>query len=698
MNSSLTTRPQFGVAFVPKPNYQATLHAEIKAIPGPPGPPGPAGPTGEPGPGTNWRGSVPSAPGDLPPVGEQGDAFISLDTQHAWVWADSSPARTIPGWFDAGQVVGPQGPQGVPGPSGATGPQGPTGATGAAGPQGNPTAIADEGASLGSQPTLNFVGAGVTASVDGANSRVNVTIPGGAPQTPWTSNIDGAGKYLFNPSSISINSAYLDPLSRGHLNVTQSGYNDGIYIVCPTADYNASILFANDLGYQSQIYWMGSGNGADSNLLLFNGGNGNIRFGAGSGSFVQILNSETVCKVGVGTKTPAYTLDVAGDCNVSGVFRVNGTPLSVGGAQTPWHSDIDGGGFSLSNVLNITANAAITATTTIRAPSGFTGQGLNVDDVNGTTMCAVGSHVGSNPGVYGFSWDKTNENINLSTAGTARWKIGAAGHILAFADNLYDIGASGATRPRNIYLGGTVTAGVSFNCGATSGFVFATRTKILSPADGKLQFTNNAGTGFTMVNLGVTTNAAPALRMTGAALDIRLGDDTGYAALNSGAHSVSGNLTFGTDNSYDIGAAGATRPRTLYVGTSIGIATSPSAMVHLAGGAAYVKADSSGTAAGASMLSLTVDNREWQVVAGGSTSGYNRFSIYDSTGSAFRLEILSTGYTAFNLQKAADDTCLFTNGSASGSMYAYINEAGNTLVFRVKYSTGTIKGGSIALT
>ena len=98
------------------------------------------------------------------------------------------------------------------------------------------------------------------------------------------------------------------------------------------------------------------------------------------------------------------------------------------------------------------------------------------------------------------------------------------------------------------------------------------------------------------------------------------------------------------------------------------------------------------------MLSLTVDNREWQVVAGGSTSGYNRFSIYDSTGSAFRLEILSTGYTAFNLQKAADDTCLFTNGSASGSMYAYINEAGNTLVFRVKYSTGTIKGGSIALT
>jgi hypothetical protein len=37
--------------------------------------------------------------------------------------------------------------------------------------------------------------------------------------------------------------------------------------------------------------------------------------------------------VGINTDTPAYNLDVAGDVNVSGVFRVNGTPISSGGSS-----------------------------------------------------------------------------------------------------------------------------------------------------------------------------------------------------------------------------------------------------------------------------------------------------------------------------------------------------------------------------
>ena len=36
-------------------------------------------------------------------------------------------------------------------------------------------------------------------------------------------------------------------------------------------------------------------------------------------------------KVGILTGTPAYTLDVAGDINTGGVYRVNGTPISSGG-------------------------------------------------------------------------------------------------------------------------------------------------------------------------------------------------------------------------------------------------------------------------------------------------------------------------------------------------------------------------------
>ena len=64
---------------------------------------------------------------------------------------------------------GTQGPQG---PAGATGPAGPTG------PQGPSVAVDDEGTQLTASATsLNFVGAGVTATASG--NDVTVTIPGG---------------------------------------------------------------------------------------------------------------------------------------------------------------------------------------------------------------------------------------------------------------------------------------------------------------------------------------------------------------------------------------------------------------------------------------------------------------------------------------------------------------------------------------
>jgi hypothetical protein len=44
---------------------------------------------------------------------------------------------------------------------------------------GGSTAVQDEGVALTARSTINFIGAGVTAADDAANSRTNVTIPGG---------------------------------------------------------------------------------------------------------------------------------------------------------------------------------------------------------------------------------------------------------------------------------------------------------------------------------------------------------------------------------------------------------------------------------------------------------------------------------------------------------------------------------------
>jgi len=78
----------------------------------------------------NVSGSVPDS-GQLPGTGEPGDAYISADDGHLWIWDDVNGI-----WVDVGPVQGPPGMTGPVGPKGDTGDTGPQGATGAQGPQG----------------------------------------------------------------------------------------------------------------------------------------------------------------------------------------------------------------------------------------------------------------------------------------------------------------------------------------------------------------------------------------------------------------------------------------------------------------------------------------------------------------------------------------------------------------------------------
>lgn len=110
---------------------------------GPQGPVGPQGPQGIPGLGLTFVARVADVV-DLPSTAKQGDMYIVNSTGDAWVWSDK-----IPGFENAGPIVGPtgaqgpqgpagasstvpgpQGPQGIPGPQGLQGPQGPQGAPG----------------------------------------------------------------------------------------------------------------------------------------------------------------------------------------------------------------------------------------------------------------------------------------------------------------------------------------------------------------------------------------------------------------------------------------------------------------------------------------------------------------------------------------------------------------------------------------
>ena len=53
------------------------------------------------------------------------------------------------------------------------------------------------------------------------------------------------------------------------------------------------------------------------------------------------------------------------------------------------------------------------------------------------------------------------DTIAFTTGGSDRWKINSDGHLLAAADDNYDFGGSGATRPRDVFISDSITIGTN---------------------------------------------------------------------------------------------------------------------------------------------------------------------------------------------------------------------------------------------
>lgn len=96
----------------------------------------------------------------------------------------------------------------------------------------------------------------------------------------------------------------------------------------------------------------------------------------------------------------------------------------------------------------------------------------------------------------------------------AQWNINNTGMLLAGTDNTYDIGASGANRPRNLYIAGAITAngnidigntgGNSLTLGAGGNATWNGRARLASPGDSVLSIANNAGTNSATITVGAS--------------------------------------------------------------------------------------------------------------------------------------------------------------------------------------------------
>ena len=140
--------------------------------------------------------------------------------------------------------------------------------------------------------------------------------------------------------------------------------------------------------------------------------------------------------------------------------------------------------------------------------------------------------------------------IEFQTNGTKRWIMdGSFGHLRPYTHGSTDIGSALSERPRNLYLTNFVEQ-VQITTPASPG---ANNWRLYPKTDGYYQ----------LDSAGVETKLSGG---GGGGLD-QATADTLY--VNVTGDTMTGNLLFSPDNTKDIGASGATRPRTVYAAASV---------------------------------------------------------------------------------------------------------------------------------
>jgi hypothetical protein len=270
---------------------------------GPQGGQGLQGVTGATGPtGPQGAQGVTGATGPTGPQGAQGvTGWTGPTGARGATGVDGVTGVTGPtGARGATGVTGAQGIQGNPGVTGATGPQGAQGPTGAAitGPQGVTGATGPVG-SQGPTGALGPTGAG--SFPGGANTQVQFNNSGA---------FGGSASLFWNGTSLVVGTSAAGSSQLSSANAFQEYWSTEVY---------PRVWLSRDAG-SSGVAGLAFGIGSvapDSKIHRATNGAGLALMGG---------------NVGIGTTTPGYKLDVAGNANISNgsYYYAGGLPLSAG--------------------------------------------------------------------------------------------------------------------------------------------------------------------------------------------------------------------------------------------------------------------------------------------------------------------------------------------------------------------------------
>lgn len=178
------------------------------------GPQGPQGIQGPAGTGINLLGTI-SSPSELPASSPSGgDAYVSTDNYHVWVWTGAT-------WIDAGNIRGPQGPQG---PQGLKGDPGPRGIQGIQGPQGERGLVGPAGVSGGMLYPL-----GSSAYSDGSANPARYTMKNGSGTIIGYIDLTYSSGRV---ATVSCKDASETPLIHGNYTINYDGFGNFLSAVC----------------------------------------------------------------------------------------------------------------------------------------------------------------------------------------------------------------------------------------------------------------------------------------------------------------------------------------------------------------------------------------------------------------------------------------------------------------------------------
>lgn len=330
--------------------------------------------------------------------------------------------------------------------------------------------------------------------------------------------------------------------------------------------------------------------------------------------------------------------------------------------------------------------------------------GGNYWSLSGNTATAGSSYIGTNNNTS--LWFKTNGTLRAILDSSGNFGLGGlAGSSLGYTGNGMQIQGSGDT-----WLRITKASAANFQIGVNSSVYMATTTSSAirlgtnGTERGNIASGGNwyAGSGSSITGLGRLHVRGETNDNTAYALYVDNSDASGsiFSIRNDGLVSATNHLLWATDNTKDIGASGATRPRTVYAGTSV---VTPSLTVSGLTSGSIPIVGTSGLVGQSSNLFWDATNSRLGVLTNSPTTTFSVANLFtvtnvgDVTAASFKINTMSLRAVFSNAAYLMYNT---TNANSTGlALSPTANDftgAGTTVFFNAS-GTSYFNGGDLAI-